>query len=108
MKTKYERLSKIEKKNLYNKYKIDKKNIVKKMNNMFVLCYFGIVYSVLMFIYDLFYKHSKFNYVLDIIVFVFCLIAIFKMYSVKRNLLNDYLLKIDDKRKKEDLKKYKK
>ena len=108
MKTKYDRLSKNERKDLFNKYKCEKKDIVNKMNKMFILCYIGIIYSVCVFIYDLFYKHGRINYILDIIIFIFCLIAVFKMYSVKKNLLNDYLIKIDEETKKKVLKKYKK
>lgn len=100
MKSRYERMSKKEKKDLYNNYKLEKKDIAKKMNNMFFICYFGIVYSLLVFIYDFFYKHSRVNYILDILIFVFSLVALLKMYSVKKDLLNNYALKKDDKKKK--------
>ncbi len=100
MKSKYERMSKKEKKDLYNSYKLEKKDIAKKMNNMFFICYFGIVYSILVFIYDFFYKHSRVNYILDIFIFVFSLVTLLKMYSVKKDLLNNYALKLNDKIKK--------
>ncbi len=108
MKTKYERMSKEEKKELYNKYKVEKKELVKKMNNMFILVYVGIFYSLVAFIYDFFYKSSKVGYIMDIVIFVFCLLAFLKVFNIKKELLNNYALKLDDKRKKDVLKKYKK
>lgn len=108
MKTKYERLSKIERKELYLKYKSEKSNIALKMRNMFVLCYVGMIYSIIMFIYDFFYKHNKFSFILDIIILLFCIIILFKTFNTKKELLNNYLLKIDKENKKNVLKKYKK
>lgn len=108
MKTKYERMSKEEKKELYNKYKVEKKDLAKKMNNMFILIYVGIFYSIIVFMYDFFYKNSRINYILDIVIFIFCLLAFLKVFNIKKELLNNYAVKLDDKRKKEVLKKYKK
>lgn len=108
MKTKYERMTKEEKKTLYSEYKKEKYVFAKKMEKMFILCYLGIGYGVLMFIYDFFFKKSTLGYILDIIVFMFCLIAMLKIYSIKKDLLNKYALKKDTIRKKEVVKKYKK
>ena len=100
MKTKYERMSREEKHNLYNRYKKDKVVLYKKLRNMFLLCYMGIGYSIVVFIYDFFFKRSKINYILDIIIFVFCLLAYLKIYSIKKDLLNDYVLKLNNNKKK--------
>lgn len=108
MKTKYERMSREEKKELYNKYKVEKKDLAKKMNNMFIVIYVGIFYSLVAFIYDFFYKSSRINYILDIVIFIFCLLAFLKVFNIKKELLNNYALKLDDIRKKDVLKKYKK
>lgn len=108
MKTRYERMSKEEKKELYNKYKVEKKDLAKKMNNMFIVIYVGIFYSLVAFIYDFFYKSSRINYILDIVIFIFCLLAFLKVFNIKKELLNNYALKLDDIRKKDVLKKYKK
>ena len=43
MKSKYDMLSKEEKKEIYRKYKTDKSVFVKKMNGMFMLCIIGII-----------------------------------------------------------------
>ncbi len=108
MKTKYERMSRLEKKDLYKKYKKDKKEFVIKMERMFLLCYVGIGYSLIIFIYDFFFKKSKINYILDIIIFVFCLVAYLKIYNTKKELLNNYAIKNDKEYKRSIVKKYKK
>ena len=108
MKTKYERMNKKEKKELYNEYKKEKQSFAKKMENMFLLCYIGMIYAVIVFIYDFFFKKSTVGYILDIIVFVFCLLALFKIYLTKKELLNNYVLKKDKARKQDIVKKHKK
>lgn len=108
MKTKYERLSKIEKKELYLKYKNEKPDIAMKMRNMFIVCCIGIIYSLAMFVYDFFYKHNKISFILDSIILLFCIIILFKTFNTKKELLNKYLLKLDEENKKKVLKKYKK
>lgn len=108
MKTKYERMTKQEKKELYKEYKKEKSIFASKMEKMFILCNLGIGYGMLMFIYDFFYKKSTVSYILDIIVFIFCLLALIKVISIKKELLNKYAIEKDKKRKKEIVKKYKK
>lgn len=93
MKTFYERMSREEKKNLYKEYKKEKGSFSKKMENMFLLCYIGVIYSVVVFVYDFFFKKSTVGYVLDIIVFIFCLVALLKIHLIKKELLNNYALK---------------
>ena len=44
MKTKYERMSKEEKKHVYEVYKKEKVELAKKFRNMFILCDFGLIY----------------------------------------------------------------
>lgn len=108
MKNKYERMTKLEKRELYKKYKEEKKIFVNKMEKMFILCFIGIGYGIIMFIYDFFFKKNAFSYVLDIVVFIFCLLALLKINSIKKDLLNKYALKQDINRKKEIVKQYKK
>ena len=104
MKTKYERLSKQEKKEVYKIFKVEKSSLAKKMRNMFLLIYAGIFYSILAFIYDFFYTQSMFSYILDIIVFIFCFVALLRVLYMKKDLLNDFVLKKDKEKKKEVLK----
>lgn len=108
MKTFYERMSKNEKRELYKEYKIEKATFSKKMEKMFLLCYLGMGYALMVFIYDFFYKKSTVSYILDIIVFVFCLLALFKLISTKKDLLNNFALKKDKEKKQNVVKKYKK
>lgn len=108
MKTKYERMSREEKKELYKEYKVEKKTFASKMEKMFLLCYLGVLYGCLTFVYDFFYKKSTVGYVLDIVVLVFSIIALLKVISIKKDLLNKYALKKDNLRKKDIVKKYKK
>ena len=92
MKTKYERMNKVEKKKVYLSYKEEKKELVKKMNRMFIICYIGTFYGFLSFFYDLLVMKSKLNYILDIVIFIFCLISILKLNNTKKELLNKYVL----------------
>lgn len=108
MKTFYERMSKEERQELYKEYKKEKESFSKKMENMFLLCYLGIGYALMVFIYDFFYKRSTVGYILDIVVFVFCLLALFKLINTKKELLNNFALKKDKEKKQSIVKKYKK
>lgn len=108
MKTFYEKMSKDQKRELYKEYKSEKISFSKKMEKMFLLCYLGIGYSLIVFIYDFFYKKSTVSYILDIIVFVFCLLALLKLISIKKELLNNFALKKDKEKKQNIVKKYKK
>ena len=92
MKTKYERMTKEEKKRVYEIYKEEKVELAKKFRNMFLLSYVGLFYGFILFFYDLFISKSKLNYILDIIVFVFCLISLFVINKLKKDLLNKFVL----------------
>lgn len=98
MKSKYERMSREEKKEVYKKYKSEKLEFVKKMERMFLLCRIGIVYSVLVFLYDFFLNKNVISYSCDIIIFVFCLIVLIKINNTKKNILNNYVIGKKNKR----------
>lgn len=104
MKTKYERMSRNEKKELYREYKKEKGVFASKMEKMFILCYAGIFYSLVVFIYDFFYKNSMPGYILDVVLFVFCLLALLKINLTKKELLNNYVLKKEREKKQKFLK----
>lgn len=93
MKTKYERMNKNEKKKVLDSFKVEKKELYKKFRNMNILCYAGIFYSFIVFFYDLFIKKSTINYILDIIIFVFSILVLLKVISIKKEVLNNYVLK---------------
>ena len=92
MKSKYERMNKEEKRNVYKCFKEEKHELYIKMKRMFIVCYFGIFYGFLTFFYDCFFSKSKLNYCLDIIVFVFCIVSIIVLYKFKKNLLNKFVI----------------
>jgi len=99
MKTKYERMNKEEKNELYKNYKKEHPELIKKMERMFVLCIIGIICFVLIFLYDFFISKSLLNYLTDIIVLVFCIIALFKLNVTKKDILNKYALEKSKKNK---------
>lgn len=92
MKTKYERMSKTEKKKVFKAYKKEKPELAKKLKNMFILVYIGMIYGFSLFFYDLFISKSKLNYLLDIIVFLFCLVALLIINKIKTDLLNKFVI----------------
>ena len=93
MKTKYERMSKEEKRKINEIFKKDKNNLYKKFRTMYMLIIIGVIYSVIVFIYDLLIKKSTFNYILDIIIFIFCLLVLIKINNTKKDILNNIALK---------------
>ena len=67
--------------------------MAKKFKTMFLLSYIGILYGGILFLYDFFINKSKINYILDIVVFVFCIISLFVVKKVKKMCLNDFVIK---------------
>ena len=92
MKTKYDRMSKLEKKELYNKFKKDKPILVSKMNRFNIILIIGIIYSIIAFIYDFLLKKGTILIVIDIIIFIFCVICFIRFYYIKKGLLNKYAI----------------
>lgn len=108
MKTKYERLSKKEQKELFLEYKVEKEELAKKMTRSILITKIAVVLSVFMFLYEFFITKSSLGYWTDIVIFVSSLFALFKFNSMKKDLLNDYLLKKEKSKKEKVLKKHKK
>ena len=92
MKTKYDRMSKKEKKELYKKYKKDKPLLASKMNKFNILLIIGIIYSVIAFLYDFLLKKGTVLIIIDIIIFIFCIICLIRFYYIKKSLLNKYAI----------------
>ncbi len=91
MKIKYDNLPKKTKKKVYEEYSKKNPDLSKKLNRLMIITIIGIAYGIFMFIYDLFSKNGTFSIVLDIIVFVFCILSIIKLFSIKKNLLEKFL-----------------
>ena len=93
MKTKYDMLNKEERKELVNKFKKKNYNLYIKTRNMFVLCYIGIIYSCIVFIYDYYYKKGLSNFIADATILLFCIFCLLKVNKIKKNILNDFIIK---------------
>ena len=93
MKTKYDMMSKEEKKKLIEKYKKKNNSLYVKSRNMIILCYIGIVYSCGVFIYDFFIRKSIFSYTFDIVLLLFSLFCLIKVIKIRKDLLNDFIIK---------------
>lgn len=96
MKNKYERLSKSEKKDARNKYKESNEanaNIYKKFNRLRVICVIGIVYSIISFVVDFYLTNNVFDFVMDGVLLIFCLIIFMSSNKMLGNQINNYLIK---------------
>ena len=94
MKLYYKTLSKEEK----QKIKIDflkKKDstIYKKSTRIITVCIFGMVFSIASLIFDLLYKMGAINYILDLILFIFCTIFLFAFINIQIKEINKFALK---------------
>ena len=106
MKNKYERMTKEEKKEVYNEYKNEKKELARKMERMLLICKIGIAYFILTLIYD-FILFNTISLILDGLLLLLCIVALIKTRNTKIDLLNTYVLEKDKKLKSEIAKKYK-
>lgn len=103
MKTKYERMSKDEQKELYVKYKKEKPELARKLERMLLFSKVGIGLAIFVFIYDVLIKQGLVNYCIDIFLFVFFILTLIKLNSTKKNLLNEFVLNTGkSKNKKKD------
>ena len=93
MKNKYDRMSKEDKKKVRDTFKKEKHSLYIKFVRMYVAIIVGISYSIGVFIYDCFIKKNTFNYILDLVVFVFCIMALIKVILMYKDRLNDTALK---------------
>lgn len=96
MKNKYERLNKIEKKDAIKNYKESSEsnaNIYKKFNRLRVICVIGILYSIISFVVDFYLTNNSFDFVMDGILLIFCLIIFISCNRMLGNQINNYLIK---------------
>ncbi len=99
MKVYYDKLSKEEKKNTKIEFINDENyKIYKKSNTIVIFCIFGLIVSIVSVIFDFIYKTGILNYVIDGLLFVFSLIVLFRMQSIKKRLLNNYALQKDNRK----------
>lgn len=93
MKSKYDTLSKVEKKELYNSYKTKNRDLIKKLERLKNICIVGIIYGILMIFIDIFYNNKSFYIILDIVVALFCIFSLIKLNLIKKKLLIKFMNK---------------
>lgn len=95
MKNKYERLSKQEKKLAIAEFKNSSKvnaNICKKVKRLKVICIIGMIYAVISFIVDFYLTIRAWDFIIDGILLVFCLLFYIGSNSIFSNQINKYLI----------------
>ena len=95
MKNKYQRLTKEEKKRAKKDYKESNEvnaNIYKKLNRLTIISILGIFYAIISFVVDFFLTKNVWDFVIDGILLVFCLVFIIKSQSLLLEQINKFLI----------------
>ena len=92
-------MSKEEKKKLYKEFENDKEAsfIYFKAHKIYLLCFIGVVYSIIATIFDIVKDVKYYAYLMDAFLFIFCIIFGIKMSKFKKNEFNKYLDSLDVK-----------
>lgn len=88
-------MNKEEKKKLLKEFENDQEAslIYFKAHKIYMLCFIGVVYSIVVTLYDI-YKHAKiYSYLMDGFLFIFCILFGIKMIKFKQKEFNKYLTK---------------
>ncbi len=94
MKNYYSRLDNDRKKEVKEKFlKSNECLVYKKANKMFNFALFGTTFGIFSFIFDLTYKNGTINLIIDVFLFVGCLITLLKMNKYKLDEINKYAIK---------------
>ncbi len=95
MKSKYQLLSKEEKKQAKKDYmeaSETNKAIYKKLNRLTIISIIGIIYSLISFVIDFFLTKIIWDFVIDAVLLIFCLIFIIKSQSILSEQINKFLI----------------
>ena len=95
MKNKYQRLTKEEKKRAKRDYKESNEvnaNIYKKLDRLTIISILGIFYAIISFVVDFFLTKNVWDFVIDGILLVFCLVFIIKSQSLLSEQINKFLI----------------
>lgn len=106
MKNKYQRLSKLEKKEARQRFKSDPNNalIGKRLNRLEVVCYLGILFGIVVVIYSLL-THDKWFFIAEYgIMAVICLALLFFAKDAMVKKYNDFLISESKNDKKKEKK----
>ena len=88
-------MSKEEKKKLFRKFENDKEAslIYIKAHTIYILCFIGVVYSIIATIFYIVKDVKYYAYLMDAFLFIFCIIFGIKMSKFKKDEFNKYLKK---------------
>lgn len=89
MKNRYQRMTKEEKKELRLEYKKHHADLKKKINRVFIIAVFGIIYGIAMFVFD-YYRDAVdiWSWIIDGFLMIFC-VGLF-VYAYNNILLREY------------------
>lgn len=94
MKLYYKTLSKDKREDIKGKFLNSKESLIyKKANRIIIVCIIGIIFSIMTLTFDLLYKIGIINYILDLMLFVFCLIFLVVFNNIKMKEINKFALK---------------
>lgn len=101
MKNKYQRLSKEDKKLARQEYKNqeDSKGVYKRVKRIYITCSLGIIYAIGLFAFDLMSKSSIWDYIIDSVLLIFCLVVVLKANDIHKSEINNYLISKSKKSK---------
>lgn len=108
MKNKYMRLTKEEKRLAEKEYcesSEEKASLFKRLKRLRFIGVFGIIYASLSFILDILFTNNIWDYVLDAILLIFCLVFVLKANDMIINQVNKFIIDKQKKKFKEERKK---
>lgn len=102
MKTKYQRLTKEEKKEAIAKYNEDESNkaFYKRLKRIRIVSIIGIVYALLSFVLDTIMKQGVWSFCIDSVLLIFCIVFLLKSHDILVKSINNFLIKNTKKSKK--------
>ncbi len=96
MKNKYQRLSKEEKKQARLDFKKSEENhnkLYERLTRVRAIGVFGILYSILSFLYDFYSQAEIYIFIIDGFLLIFCLVFIIKATELRNRQVNQFLIK---------------
>lgn len=102
MKNKYQRLNKEEKRQARKDFKNSESNkieIYQRLNRLKTIGIVGIIYSLITFGLDFLFKSTKWNFLLDGALLIFCLLTLIKSNEILVKQINKFLIEKASKEK---------
>lgn len=98
MKNKYQRLSATEKKQArldFRNSEYNKNKIYEKGNRLRIFDVIGMAYALISFAIDFYYKATIWNFILDAILLIFCVVTFISFGDIINKQINKYLIERD-------------